>query len=461
MIVMEPYSQHSKKTGQPKAPKEINSAGALEQLQSDLEGMLQKARKLESAAGAEIYGNRALTYSLTGVGNRIRTVESHESVNYGVRVLSEGRLGFARFEEPGDAETALANAVKSASFEKKTAFSFPSKGAGERQAAGHFDSKIEDLGSADLTAYAKEMLENISPEVEPTEFGLEFTIISEALANSNGLQLGGRKTYSSAFLQLHKGETAAADDFILPYLDVGRFGTLAEQTSKTTLEMSKPLYFPKKIGTALFDQDAVEAYFGHLLMPSLVGERIGRGLSYMCGKLGANVASEKLTLSEIPRERLAGWAPFDGEGNECAAGALINKGILERYLMDEYTDAYYGMNSPAKGNCVRAATKPVIGTTNLEVAGGDCQDVLAEEKNVLLVKDYHGDHTANEISGEFSVNLDVAYFWDGDGLKPVRGKLLSGNTFNMLAHIKYIEKAQKDCSFMRTPRIAFEGLTIV
>ena len=457
--MMEPYSQHSKKAGQQKAPKEINSEGALEKLQSDLEGMLQKALKVEPAGEAEAYGNWALTHSVTGVGNRIRTVESHESVNYGVRVLSEQRLGFARLEEPGDAETALANAVKSASFEKKTSFSFPNKG--ERQEAGHFDSKIEDSGSADITAYAKEMLEHISKEVEPTEFGLEFTIISEALANSNGLQLGGRKAYSSAFLQLHNGETAAADDFILPYLDVGRFGTLAEQTSKTTLEMSKPLYSPKKIGIALFDHDAVEAYFGHLLMPSLVGERIGRGLSYMCGKLGANVASEKLTLAEIPRERLAGWAPFDGEGNECADGALIHKGILERYLMDEYTDAYYGMNSPTKGNCVRAATKPAIGTTNLEVAGGGCRNVLAEEKNVLLVKDYHGDHTANEMSGEFSVNLDVAYFWDGNELMPVRGKLLSGNTFNMLAHIKYIENAQKDCSFMRTPRIAFEGLTIV
>ena len=88
--------------------------------------------------------------------------------------------------------------------------------------------------------------------------------------------------------------------------------------------------------------------------------------------------------------------------------SLIEKGILKGFLYDSYTAGKAGIKST--GNAVRQGYSdvPRVGIRNLIVSSPDAHDLLAETKG-YLVNGLIGAHTANPISGDFSVEARNAF----------------------------------------------------
>ena len=115
---------------------------------------------------------------------------------------------------------------------------------------------------------------------------------------------------------------------------------------------------------------------------------------------------------------------------------LIEEGILKGYLYDSYTAGKEGV--PSTGNAVRSGYSdvPRVGIRNLIVSSPDARDLLAETKG-YLVNGLIGAHTANPISGDFSVEARNAFFVaPGEDAKPIRSLMLAGNFFELLKDIE-------------------------
>jgi PmbA protein len=153
--------------------------------------------------------------------------------------------------------------------------------------------------------------------------------------------------------------------------------------------------------------------------------------------LGEKISAESLVI--VDDGLLAGGmdsSAFDGEGVPSQRTVLINEGILMGYLYDSYTAGKEGLAST--GNAVRSGYTgvPGVGIRNLIVGSREPQDLLAETKGIM-VGGLIGAHTANPISGDFSVEAKNAFLIaPGQEARPIGSLMLAGNFFELLKDIE-------------------------
>jgi len=184
-----------------------------------------------------------------------------------------------------------------------------------------------------------------------------------------------------------------------------------------------------------------------LLGPALTAEAVQRGRSLFAGKTGEVVASKGVTMMD-DGTLTAGIAaaPFDGEGVPSGRTVLVKDGVLQGYLYNTYTAAKEGTVST--GNAVRSSfkTTPSVGTTNffLEPGHQPPQELIREVPDGLYVLEVMGMHTANPISGDFSVGAKGVWIENGVLARPVRGIVIAGNVIELL---KKVDAVANDLRF--------------
>jgi PmbA protein len=171
--------------------------------------------------------------------------------------------------------------------------------------------------------------------------------------------------------------------------------------------------------------------------------------------VGDKVSAESLAIADDGL--LSGGmdsSAFDGEGVPSQRTVLIDEGILKGYLYDSYTAGKEGARST--GNAVRSGYSdvPCVGSRNLILSSSDSRDLLAETKG-LMVGSLIGAHTANPISGDFSVEAKNAFLIaPGEDAKPIRSLMLAGNFFELLKDIE-IGRDVRAIGAIVTPTVKF------
>jgi len=131
-----------------------------------------------------------------------------------------------------------------------------------------------------------------------------------------------------------------------------------------------------------------------------------------------------------------GSSSFDGEGVPSQNTPLIENGVLRSFLYDSYTAGKVGERST--GNAVRSGYTevPKVGIRNLVVSSSESRDLIEETKGIL-VNDLIGAHTANPISGDFSLEAKNSFLVTPDETpKPIKSMMLAGNIFELLKDIE-------------------------
>jgi len=134
---------------------------------------------------------------------------------------------------------------------------------------------------------------------------------------------------------------------------------------------------------------------------------------------------------------LIGSAPFDGEGVPTSRTVLVDGGILKGFLHNSYTAAKEGL--PSTGNGIRHSFKgtPEVGTTNFYVENGNTtpENIIKEISEGLYITEIMGMHTANPISGDFSLGASGIWIEGGELKQPVRGIAVAGNITELLQRV--------------------------
>lgn len=94
------------------------------------------------------------------------------------------------------------------------------------------------------------------------------------------------------------------------------------------------------------------------------------------------------------------------------------------------------------GNGIRNSFKstPEVGTTNFYIEPGTVHpdDLIKDITSGLYVTDVMGMHTANPISGDFSVGASGIWIENGRLTKPVRGVAIAGNILDLLNEVEEV-----------------------
>ena len=206
----------------------------------------------------------------------------------------------------------------------------------------------------------------------------------------------------------------------------------------------------------------VAAEFLEVLGPALTAEAVQKGKSVFAGKLGEAVASTELTL--IDSGLLPGGlatAPVDDEGVPSQETAVLEQGLLKTYLYNTYSAATDGVQST--GNGVRPSFRGALtsGTRNFYVSPGRLSqtELMAQVERGLYVTNVMGMHTANPISGEFSVGS-----WSLDGERQAcssgAGIAIAGNLIDFLKRLVAVEATCGSTDRRILPPLVVEGITV-
>jgi PmbA protein len=149
---------------------------------------------------------------------------------------------------------------------------------------------------------------------------------------------------------------------------------------------------------------------------------------------------------------------------------LIDDGILREFLSDRQAAARDGMPSNGSGWRGPAGEAPATRARFLELDGANGLAWQAFHPRdcipgTLWVRQAHGMHMANDITGNFSFAASGVVA-DGSSMgRPVRGFTVTGNAHEMLQHIEGVSRCshliKSPSGFLRSPHARISGLTIV
>jgi PmbA protein len=172
--------------------------------------------------------------------------------------------------------------------------------------------------------------------------------------------------------------------------------------------------------------------------------------SYLEGKIGQQIASEKLTITDDPLvPKGFGSRLFDSEGIAAKQRPIIENGVLKNF----YVDTYYGRKLKL------APTS--AGMSNLAWKLGDKsqKELLADLKDGILVTGFIGGNS-NGGTGDFSLGILGFRVRNGEIAEPVGEMNLSGNHAEFWRKLVALGNDPYPYSSLRTPTLVFENVSI-
>ena len=165
-----------------------------------------------------------------------------------------------------------------------------------------------------------------------------------------------------------------------------------------------------------------------------------RGLSLLADKEGEKIASEALTVREIPMyDKALTKIPFDDEGVLTTEKAIIDKGVFATALYDLKSANKAGREST--GNGFRGGSAVSEMPTNLIIEAGDktFEELLEEVGDGILLTDLSGLHAGvNPISGDFSLLCEGYLIENGKKGRPVEQITVAGNFYDVIKSVKSV-----------------------
>jgi len=378
----------------------------------------------------------------------VESLRSGRSAAIGVRVVEDGRQGFASAGSL-DADV-VADTLAAARSNVRFGEPDPHQGLAEPDDVAPpgldlSDPAVLGVSDADKIAVAID-LERRCLAADPRISGVRVAAWSDgwsqsALASSTGICVQSEHGSCSVGAQPlatdgdetqigYAGDAAWRPD----ELDIDRVVT--ESTSQATgqLGATKP---PSERVTVVLAPPVAAAFIG-VVASVLAADSVLKGRSPFADRVGEQIADERLHLVDDPTDPTTlGAANFDGEGLAARRNALISAGVLSGFLHNAYTARR--SDTASTGSAVRGTRSiPGVGTHAPVVATGDIAAGMLYEsiENGVLVRGVSGLHSGvNPTSGDFSVGAWGHRIAGGQLAEPFREATIASTLQRMLLGI--------------------------
>jgi PmbA protein len=408
---------------------------------------LLKLAEKAGAEEAEVFGSAAKAVDVDLRKDQVEMASEIRDRGVGLRAVVGGAVGFSATSDLSKLELVAESAVRAArargSDDKWRHLPFPGK---PRRPGGVYDPAIAKMGPDDCLDLAATLLQGAGTisGAESVSGGVSAVSASELLINSNGIELEDKGTIFTAYLETvargEDGTAATGYDFANSRMALSDLGDVGRSAADLAVRSVGGVRGESGKASVLLGPIAFADILENAFVPSAFGDNVQKGRSSLAGRIGDKVAEDTLSIVDdgLFRGGMA-TSSFDGEGVASQRTPLIEEGVLVAYLYDTYTAGKAETPTESTGNAGRPgyAGIPRIGTTNLIASSTEPQNVLEETERGYLVTGVIGAHTANPVSGDFSVEArNVFLVKDGAPGKPIRSLMLAGNVFELLGAIK-------------------------
>lgn len=394
----------------------------------------------QGAAEAEVFGLAGRHVDVDLRKKEVELASFSIRRGLGLRAVVKGAVGFSSTSDLSRLEDVARSAVRAARARGQDQ-SWVSLPQAERIVHPEmvFDSALLGIRPEECVDLAMSMLEGCAlvKDAQPVSGGVACASGEILLVNSWGVELQEKRTLMHASLEaIAKGsDVATGSEFHNSrtlIADLGEVGRAAAEMAAASLGGVKAESGSFQV---LLKPLAWVDLLENAFLPSLLADNVQKGRSPLRDRVGQSIASEDLDMKDDGL--LAGGmgsSAFDGEGVPSRSTSLLEEGILKGFLYDSYSAGKAGAKST--GNAVRGGYSdiPRVGIRNLVVSSAHAFDLFAEPEGIL-VNGLIGAHTANPVSGDFSVEARNSFYLSSGENRPIKSLMLAGNLFELLREI--------------------------
>lgn len=428
-----------------------------------MEKLLALAKKV--ADQIEIYSKNSNTDQVNFENSRLKEITSEMQYGVALRIVKDGKLGFAYTRNLLDREKLVQNALCSLKGNVAAEYEFPLTKKSSLPLLQTYDSAIEKITNTQMVEECEKICDTLKPKTKAEIFtGLTRQTSEIRILNSAGTDLTVRISEFSGYVALlYPGSFTS----ITRNLYAKKFEGFGENLLNSIVEIYNQSLKEAKLKTGkmpvLFMPEALYALIWRLkegANPKNIYERV----SPIQTKLGEKILSEQLTIVD---ESLADNWPsaraFDDEGTLCQNLTIIEAGVFKNF----YTDLNYAQKLRTKpsGNGYRVgiASKIMPALNHLTIKPGkkSLADLIRMMNKGIIIEGVMGAHSGNILNGDFSVGLSPGiYVENGEIVGRVKDAMVAGNIYEVMKNVIGVSDTLYPVNMGMFPAILFDDVSV-
>lgn len=185
-----------------------------------------------------------------------------------------------------------------------------------------------------------------------------------------------------------------------------------------------------------------------VLLGPLSGRAIQQKSSFLEGKKGQQITSSKFTLTDDPfiKKGLASRL-FDGDGIAARKRNIIENGVLQEYLIDNYYGRKLGM---APTGASTSNLRPNYGTRSFD-------EIIKDIQKGIVITGFIGGNS-NPTTGDFSFGIVGYLVENGVMVHPVNEMNITGNVLGFWKNLEEIGNDPYQYSSLQMPAMVFKDV---
>jgi PmbA protein len=402
---------------------------------SILETILQLAKPRSEAA--EIYFVSSEDTPIEFENNRLKSLQTKALQGVALRVICNGRFGFASSTDLTRLEDLVDAAVQTAEIGSPAEFEFASnfhqvESGGTKYAPPKTEELVEvgDRLIQQVHDYNAEILVDVGFHARSgiVKIVTSKDVYAERTSRTTSVSISGNLVRGEDFLQAYSFDVANDrpldyDRILAELLEKYR---RAEQNAMITSGSYPVLFTPRAVASAITG----------LFDTVLSGQTVVQKSSPLTDKIGETLFDSRLTIFEDPSLGISART-FDDEGTPTSRKAYIENGTVKGFYWDRRWAARAGREST--GNGFRGGlSRPSPDMVNICMAPGSTStaDLIASIDEGIIVDQVLGAGQSNQLAGEFSVNLDLGYKVEqGKIIGRVKNTMVAGSIFEAFQNL--------------------------
>ncbi len=420
-----------------------------------MKNVIEKALRL-GGDQAELFVVQSDDLSVIYENGALKRVERSEREGGALRVLQNGRLGFATTTNFESADLWAEQAVAAAKYGTPFAFDFvkPSTIEGLKP----FDPRIKSFTEEQMLNIGSQALSHLK-QYDPNIISsctISKSIQTISLITSSGFEQSYDKTLFSFVLS---GQLIEKQNFLESYDGIEQTQLEFDLGSYLT-SVIEPFRHGRKnvsIKSGAYPVILTPRALSGLLLAlemGLSGKNVAKSISPLKEKLGRKILDERITLfADGTLKGGALFAPFDDEGTPSQKNMLFQRGELKNYLLDLRTAEE--LNMYPTGNGLRTGRlfqskdyqqlpRPAVNSWVLEGGERQFDEIFLETKQAVLIDQVMGLLMSTQVNGDFAGNIALGYLIEEGEIKGrVKDCMLAGNIYDLLSE-KHLQEITQD-----------------
>ncbi|HWO94732.1 MAG TPA: TldD/PmbA family protein [Dehalococcoidia bacterium] len=430
------------------------------------ERVLGAARR--SADQTEVFVLEADETPVRFEANRLKQISSRRTSGLALRVVKNGRIGFASSTAPGDVENLVAMALDVAQFGAEAKFDVAE--AAEYPPVDVCDEAVEAVSAETMVQLGQTVIDRIRADAAELlcEASVHRVVQRIRLLTSGGADASYKRTIFAVHAE---GTLVRGTDML--FLGDGEASCRLMRSGHTIAEAilqqlawareTAPAVTTKRMPVVFTPQGFASTFLAPLAS-AFSGRSVLQGSSPIGHRKGEAVYDHQLSIVD---DATIAFRPssrsFDAEGVASRRVPLIDRGVVANFLYDRQTAGLAGVESTGHGER-SLSTLPSISPATLMVEPGPCtfEEMLSDIDEGIVVEVLMGATQGNVQGGDFSGNVLLGYKVErGKIVGRVKNTMVAGNAHEALANIVAIGSEPRWVGgSIYLPAIAFAELSV-